>query len=700
MLRAAKSHLRARSSVPIGSILIAVAVFALLLVFADSHAAASDTSTRWESFSESSGCGEPFTATPFASQEGGLPDGEPILGPFGTYFGRSISQVRASLVPWTVPGSGGRTVLVHRAMLPSLEQVRSGLAAEAAIGRTYQITSAGAFVPRSIRGSHRISRHALGLAIDLNPASNPQRSDGTLITDMPAWFVDVWRNAGFCWGGDWENSKDPMHFSWMGPRSAGLAGAFVGSLAPATSKTAFGGPTAVTTTPFGPVMALYEMNVTDGSGNGAPDVVGVRAHPEGSVIDIASSTRGYGVCSIFRWFVPDRSISQANHVLFGDVDGDSGQDLIALFTADGGVTATVATRRARFEDPTPQPSGLIGQPVSATAADFDGDHIADLWEGTSEGRLRIWKGPDWMEMIADNPLPGGSPVKIAAGDRDGGDTPELFALYDNGTGSQLQVLTFVGSWVLEDAVDLAESSAGVAALGAGDYDGDGRSDAQVLDGSGTLSVFLGNSPTGVAADRWFRRPDWECGGNEVLLDFDGVFFDDDDSIFQIHIESLARSGVTQGCNPPYKDRFCPLRPVTRAEMASFLTRGLGLSANNHPGFADVPSTSVFAQDIGRLATAGITKGCGDNLYCPNSRVTREQMAAFLVRALGLSENTHPGFIDVVPGSFFAEDIGRLATAGITKGCTASGDSFCPHGAVTREAMAGFLDRAAGLAGSP
>ena len=36
---------------------------------------------------------------------------------------------------------------------------------------------------------------------------------------MPGWYVDVWRDAGFCWGGDWAFSKDPMHFSWMGPGS-------------------------------------------------------------------------------------------------------------------------------------------------------------------------------------------------------------------------------------------------------------------------------------------------------------------------------------------------------------------------------------------------------------------------------------------------------------------------------------------------
>ncbi|MEE8405593.1 MAG: M15 family metallopeptidase, partial [Acidimicrobiia bacterium] len=181
----------------------------------------SDTSTRWDSFSESSTCGDPYTRTPFVSEQGSLAESEPIFGPFGTYFGRSIAEVRSSLVYWAVPFSGGRTTKVHRAMLPALNQVAASLAAEASNGRVYRITWGGGFTPRTIGGTHQLSRHGLGLAIDINSAQNPYRADNRLITDMPAWFVDVWRSAGFCWGGDWKYAKDPMHFSWMGPGAKG-----------------------------------------------------------------------------------------------------------------------------------------------------------------------------------------------------------------------------------------------------------------------------------------------------------------------------------------------------------------------------------------------------------------------------------------------------------------------------------------------
>ncbi len=53
-----------------------------------------------------------------------------------------------------------------------------------------------------------------------------------------------------------------------------------------------------------------------------------------------------------------------------------------------------------------------------------------------------------------------------------------------------------------------------------------------------------------------------------------TFVDDDASIFQADIERLAAAGITKGCNPPTNDRFCPDSNVTRGQMAAFLHRAL------------------------------------------------------------------------------------------------------------------------------
>ena len=52
-------------------------------------------------------------------------------------------------------------------------------------------------------------------------------------------------------------------------------------------------------------------------------------------------------------------------------------------------------------------------------------------------------------------------------------------------------------------------------------------------------------------------------------------------------------------------------------------------------FTDVPTTSPQFQFVEALVAAGITAGCGGGNYCPNQPITRGQMAVFLSVALGL-----------------------------------------------------------------
>jgi len=97
---------------------------------------------------------------------------------------------------------------------------------------------------------------------------------------------------------------------------------------------------------------------------------------------------------------------------------------------------------------------------------------------------------------------------------------------------------------------------------------------------------------------------------------------------------LREGGITKGCNPPTNDLFCTGDPVTRGQMAAFLTRFLGLTGSGEATFVD-DDGSVFEDSIELLAAAGITKGCNppvNDRFCPDAPVTRGQMAAFLARA--------------------------------------------------------------------
>ncbi len=98
-----------------------------------------------------------------------------------------------------------------------------------------------------------------------------------------------------------------------------------------------------------------------------------------------------------------------------------------------------------------------------------------------------------------------------------------------------------------------------------------------------------------------------------------------------HVERLAGLGITAGCRDGTV--FCPDRSTSRAEMATFLTRAFSLSEAEPAGFDDIAG-SVHEDAINRLAAAGITSGCGDGTsFCPLRPVSRSEMAAFLGRAL-------------------------------------------------------------------
>jgi hypothetical protein len=178
----------------------------------------------------------------------------------------------------------------------------------------------------------------------------------------------------------------------------------------------------------------------------------------------------------------------------------------------------------------------------------------------------------------------------------------------------------------------------------------------------------------------------------------GTFVDDDGNVHEAAIEAISAAGITRGCNPPENDRYCPAASVTRGQMAAFLVRALDLPATTTDFFTD-DEGSVFEADINSLAAAAVTRGCNppeNDRFCPQQGVTRGQMAAFLVRAYGFNANGGGQFVDTT-NSVFSVAIDRLATAGITRGCNPpANDRFCPTRLVRRDEMATFLARAAGL----
>jgi len=142
---------------------------------------------------------------------------------------------------------------------------------------------------------------------------------------------------------------------------------------------------------------------------------------------------------------------------------------------------------------------------------------------------------------------------------------------------------------------------------------------------------------------------------------------------------------------------CPTEPLKRWEMAVWLVRSIDQrapAAVDATRFADVDADQWWAPYVERLAALEVTDGCRREplSYCPDRDVTRAEMATFLTRAFDLEPAGPAGFTDTADDTHSA-GIDALAAANITDGCRRQPLSYCPNDKVKRAEMALFLYRA-------
>ncbi|WP_158606683.1 S-layer homology domain-containing protein [Paenibacillus ginsengarvi] len=96
------------------------------------------------------------------------------------------------------------------------------------------------------------------------------------------------------------------------------------------------------------------------------------------------------------------------------------------------------------------------------------------------------------------------------------------------------------------------------------------------------------------------------------------------------IELLASKLIVNGVTDT---TFEADRNITRAEFAALVVRALGLSpVASAAKFSDVKSADWYAGVVGAAAQAGIVNGYEDGSFHPNAQITREELAAMVVRA--------------------------------------------------------------------
>ncbi|MEK3901567.1 S8 family serine peptidase [Paenibacillus sp. FSL R7-0179] len=173
-----------------------------------------------------------------------------------------------------------------------------------------------------------------------------------------------------------------------------------------------------------------------------------------------------------------------------------------------------------------------------------------------------------------------------------------------------------------------------------------------------------------------------------------AFTDIANSKSAVAIQTLADKLIIQGTSAT---TFAPQSNLTRAEFTALLTRALGLRTDASVTFSDVKSTDWYAKDVAAASKAGLILGIGNGKFAPTQKVTRQELAVILDRAVKLTGTelkavANPSFTtysDSAKVAPYAKDsLQALTKAGVF--ASESGIAFNPTAPATRETAAAAL----------
>jgi hypothetical protein len=162
------------------------------------------------------------------------------------------------------------------------------------------------------------------------------------------------------------------------------------------------------------------------------------------------------------------------------------------------------------------------------------------------------------------------------------------------------------------------------------------------------------------------------------------------------IERMANKWLVQGVS---KEEFRPDQPITRAELATLLTRTLGIkSSNANTAFKDLSHTDWFNDSVNAAVEGGIITGYEEGTFRPNQTITREEMAVMINRALQAAgyddqqaTGNLPAFTDQKQIKSWSTDaVQRLVQLQLMEGMSPT--SFDPEKEATRAQSAVLLQR--------
>lgn len=134
------------------------------------------------------------------------------------HVGRNNEEVQKSLVTINFRGANLR---VCKLIAPYLLEADQRIEAAGIVFHCHQ-GDCGCQNWRAVRGGTAQSMHSWGTAVDLNVSKNPWQPNlkgnnhgGQMISNMPPEVINIMKDVGFAWGGEWAGPADPMHFEMV-----------------------------------------------------------------------------------------------------------------------------------------------------------------------------------------------------------------------------------------------------------------------------------------------------------------------------------------------------------------------------------------------------------------------------------------------------------------------------------------------------
>jgi hypothetical protein len=168
-----------------------------------------------------------------------------------------------------------------------------------------------------------------------------------------------------------------------------------------------------------------------------------------------------------------------------------------------------------------------------------------------------------------------------------------------------------------------------------------------------------------------------------------------DAHSQAAIEEMALAGVIRGKS---EHAFMPQEAISRAEFVAMIVRLFDLDTSNTALFKDVSSDAWYADAVGAARKAGIVLGNERGEFKPDERVSRQDMAVILLRAMDAkgfaisAQNQNPPLFEdeSAIADYAKEQVSKLSAAGLMTGIGQG--EFAPLASAKRKDVAVLLHR--------